>query len=70
MADIDGLLNIDNIISRLLEVRGARPGTNVQLSDGEMIGLCLKSIEIFRSQPMLLELDAPLKICGEYLKHL
>ncbi|CAI6376079.1 unnamed protein product [Macrosiphum euphorbiae] len=69
MIDIVKLLNIDNIISRLLEVRGARPGKNVQLSDGEMIGLCLKSREIFLSQPMLLELDAPLKICGDIKGH-
>ncbi|KAI8046835.1 hypothetical protein M5D96_003049, partial [Drosophila gunungcola] len=53
------------IISRLLEVRGARPGKNVQLSEGEIRGLCLKSREIFLSQPILLELEAPLKICGD-----
>lgn len=47
-------------------VRGARPGKNVQLSEGEIRGLCLKSREIFLSQPILLELEAPLKICGEY----
>ncbi|CAI6365013.1 unnamed protein product [Macrosiphum euphorbiae] len=65
MTDIDELLKIDNIISRLLEVRGARPGKKVQLSDGEMMGLCLKSREIFLSQPMLLKLDAQLKTCGK-----
>lgn len=48
-------------------VRGARPGKNVQLSEGEIRGLCLKSREIFLSQPILLELEAPLKICGECL---
>uniref|UniRef100_A0A2S2PWZ9 Serine/threonine-protein phosphatase n=1 Tax=Sipha flava TaxID=143950 RepID=A0A2S2PWZ9_9HEMI len=64
MGDSDKL-NIDNIISRLLEVRGARPGKNVQLSEGEIRGLCLKSREIFLSQPILLELEAPLKICGD-----
>ena len=30
-----------------------------------MRGLCLKSREIFLSQPILLELEAPLKICGD-----
>lgn len=84
MSDI---MNIDSIISRLLEgsynhiykrtyiqnfnlllnlVRGARPGKNVQLSESEIRGLCLKSREIFLSQPILLELEAPLKICGKY----
>uniref|UniRef100_A0A336LSM1 Serine/threonine-protein phosphatase n=1 Tax=Culicoides sonorensis TaxID=179676 RepID=A0A336LSM1_CULSO len=59
------LLNIDSIIARLLEVRGARPGKNVQLTEAEIRGLCLKSREIFLSQPILLELEAPLKICGD-----
>ena len=46
-------------------VRGSRPGKNVQLTEAEIRGLCLKSREIFLSQPILLELEAPLKICGE-----
>lgn len=46
-------------------MRGARPGKNVQLTENEIRGLCLKSREIFLSQPILLELEAPLKICGE-----
>jgi hypothetical protein len=46
-------------------VRGSRPGKNVQLTESEIRGLCLKSREIFLSQPILLELEAPLKICGE-----
>ena len=47
-------------------VRGSRPGKNVQLTESEIRGLCLKSREIFLSQPILLDLEAPLKICGEY----
>ncbi|XP_073421447.1 serine/threonine-protein phosphatase PP1-gamma catalytic subunit [Dendrobates tinctorius] len=64
MADVDKL-NIDSIIQRLLEVRGSKPGKNVQLQENEIRGLCLKSREIFLSQPILLELEAPLKICGD-----
>ena len=45
-------------------VRGCRPGKIVQMSEAEVRGLCLKSREIFLSQPILLELEAPLKICG------
>ena len=48
-------------------VRGSRPGKNVQLTESEIRGLCLKSREIFLSQPILLELEAPLKICGMYM---
>ncbi|KHJ89177.1 Ser/Thr phosphatase family protein [Oesophagostomum dentatum] len=64
MADTDKL-NLDNIIARLLEVRGSKPGKNVQLTENEIKGLCIKSREIFLSQPILLELEAPLKICGD-----
>ncbi|KAL6035191.1 hypothetical protein STEG23_031165 [Scotinomys teguina] len=64
MADIDKL-NIDSIIQWLLEVRGSKPGKNAQLQENEIRGLCLKSREIFFSQPILLELEAPLKICGD-----
>ena len=49
----------------MIPVRGSRPGKNVQLTDAEIRGLCLKSREIFLSQPILLELEAPLKICGK-----
>lgn len=46
-------------------VRGCRPGKIVQMTEAEVRGLCIKSREIFLSQPILLELEAPLKICGE-----
>jgi hypothetical protein len=52
------------ISKRILLVRGCRPGKIVQMTEGEVRGLCLKSREIFLSQPILLELEAPLKICG------
>merc|ERR1711909_208390 len=61
----EGEINIDNIIQRLLEVRGSRPGKTVQMTEAEVRGLCLKSRELFLQQPILLELEAPLKICGD-----
>uniref|UniRef100_A0A8I4A084 Serine/threonine-protein phosphatase n=1 Tax=Callithrix jacchus TaxID=9483 RepID=A0A8I4A084_CALJA len=57
-------LSIDSIIQQLLEVRGSKPGKNLQLQENEIRRLCLKSHEIFLSQPILLELEAPLKIRG------
>uniref|UniRef100_A0A8P4GEJ1 Serine/threonine-protein phosphatase n=1 Tax=Dicentrarchus labrax TaxID=13489 RepID=A0A8P4GEJ1_DICLA len=38
-------------------ILGAKPGKNVQLQENEIRGLCLKSREIFLSQPILLELE-------------
>merc|ERR1712172_117431 len=61
----EGEINIDNIIQRLLEVRGSRPGKTVQMTEAEVRGLCLKSRELFLQQPILLEPEAPLKICGD-----
>ncbi|XP_009763457.1 serine/threonine-protein phosphatase PP1 isozyme 2-like [Nicotiana sylvestris] len=59
-----GSVDLDDIINRLIEVRH-RPGKQVQLSEFEIRHLCLKSKEIFLQQPNLLELDAPIKICGD-----
>eukprot|EP00121_Abeoforma_whisleri_P011096 Awhi_evm1s10236 len=58
-------LNVDNVIDRLLEVRGQRPGKNVQLLEHEIKALCAKAREVFIQQPILLELQAPIKICGD-----
>ncbi len=42
-------------------------GKLVQISEQEMNILCNKSKEIFLSQPMLLELEAPIKIFGNVI---
>ena len=47
-------------------VRGNRPGKPVQLAEYEIKYLCTKAREIFINQPILLELEAPIKICGGY----
>lgn len=36
------------------------------MTEAEVRGLCLKSRELFLQQPILLELEAPLKICGKF----
>ncbi|KAH9568154.1 hypothetical protein CY35_03G063200 [Sphagnum magellanicum] len=56
---------LDDIIARLLDVRSGRPGKQVQLSEAEIRQLCLTSKDIFLAQPNLLELEAPIKICGD-----
>ena len=58
-------IDIDTIIDQLLSVRGSRPGRQVNLSEVEIRWLCVKAREIFTSQPVLLELEAPIKICGD-----
>lgn len=60
-------IDIDSVIERLLSVRNSRPGKQVQLEEREIRSLCMKSREIFITQPVLLELEAPIKICGTIL---
>lgn len=60
----DSDIDVDNIIEQLLSVRGARPGRQVNLTEAEIRWLCLRSRDVFTVQPVLLELEAPIKICG------
>ncbi|XP_076903631.1 serine/threonine-protein phosphatase PP1 isozyme 2-like [Bidens hawaiensis] len=56
---------VDNIIHRLLEVRDKPTSKHFQLNESEIKQLCVLSKEIFLQQPNLLELQAPIKICGD-----
>ena len=56
---------IDGMIDQLLSARNKKPGTPVDLSVQDATSLCNQAREIFMSQPMLLELGAPIKICGD-----
>ncbi|KAK2984590.1 hypothetical protein RJ640_018968, partial [Escallonia rubra] len=55
---------LDDIIRRLLDAKNGRVPKQVQLTEAEIRQLCVASKEIFLSQPNLLELEAPIKICG------
>jgi len=63
-AGSDGI-TIDSIIEKLLGVRGARPGKQVQLTENEIKYLCINARDVFMAQPILLELEAPIKVCGD-----
>jgi len=58
-------VDLDDIIARMLEKRNSAPGTKVNLKLHEVKYLIEKSREIFISQPVLLDLEAPLKIVGD-----
>ena len=58
-------INVDSIIDKLLSVRGKRPGHQVNLEEREIYFLCDNAQKIFMEQPVLLELEAPLKVCGD-----
>eukprot|EP00531_Pseudo-nitzschia_arenysensis_P007226 CAMPEP_0116118906 /NCGR_PEP_ID=MMETSP0329-20121206/2358_1 /TAXON_ID=697910 /ORGANISM="Pseudo-nitzschia arenysensis, Strain B593" /LENGTH=448 /DNA_ID=CAMNT_0003612573 /DNA_START=349 /DNA_END=1695 /DNA_ORIENTATION=+ len=60
-----GMESVMNITQRLLGLRGCPPGTMVNLSGREIKLLCARARPILMQQPMLLELEAPIKICGD-----
>lgn len=59
-------IDLDSIIDRLLDVRGSRPGKQVKLPLEEIRFLCTRAIEVLLSQPMLLELEGPIKVSLAY----
>jgi serine/threonine-protein phosphatase PP1 catalytic subunit len=60
------VLEVDRFMSQLLEARNCRPsGKQDQLKEAEICALCIRSRDIFIEQPMFLELEVPLKICGD-----
>ena len=57
-------MNVDQIIDKLLAVRGNKPGKQVDLGEDEIKFLIDKSLQIIREQKMLVELEAHLHVCG------
>jgi serine/threonine-protein phosphatase PP1 catalytic subunit len=58
-------LDVDGVIDKCLEARGQKPGKLVQITEGQMKALNTAVREVYMSQSALLELEAPLKICGD-----
>ena len=58
-------INVDVLIEKLLSVRGNKPGKQVDLKEEEIKFLIDKSLPIIKEQKMLVELEAPLHVCGD-----
>jgi len=65
MAKKPANLAVDEILASLLQVRSARPGKEVVLPERQITLLCHAARDIFIQQPILLELEAPIKIVGD-----
>ena len=58
-------MNADSMMEKLLSVRGNKPGKQVDLKEEEIKFLIDKSLPIIKKQKMLVELEAPLHVCGD-----
>jgi len=58
-------LEVDEVIDKCLEAKGGKPGKLVQVPEAQVKALCTAVRTVFLDQSALLELEAPLKICGD-----
>jgi len=58
-------IDVDHVLDKLLEAKDKKASRQVNLTENEIRGLCVKAREVFLSQPILLELEAPVKVCGD-----
>ena len=56
---------VDESLQKLLACRKAPPGTEVNLPEEHIIKIARAARDVFMSQSMLLEIAAPLNICGD-----
>lgn len=56
---------VDKMIEKLLSVRSEKPFTPVNFQEQEIVNLVTTAREVLQSQPVLLELEAPIKVCGK-----
>lgn len=57
--------DVDKAIAQLWSVQNEPPGTEVNLPEELLFKIVKRSRDIFISQPMLLEVSAPINICGD-----
>jgi len=65
MKNEGGDSHVDALIAKCMEARGAKGTKAVQIPEAQLKLLCSGAREIFLSQNALLEVEAPLKICGD-----
>ena len=56
--------DIDQIISSLQSLKDCQPDTSAVLPKSSVKQLIKLSLPIFKAEPILLELESPIKICG------
>ena len=61
-------VELNKIIEKLLSVRSQKVQKGVNLTETEIKNIISKAIEVIMTQPMVLELEAPIKVCGKSFK--
>ena len=59
------IFDLDGMISRLLHVGKSRPEKRLCLNNDEILSICSAARNLLLSQPVLLELNAPIHIIGD-----
>jgi len=66
MVESESGLDLDGIVKYMTEAKGKGPNAKIKLpSEIEVRQICQKAGEIFLSQDAFLDLEAPIKICGD-----
>mmetsp|Transcript_15445 Transcript_15445/g.41383 ORF Transcript_15445/g.41383 Transcript_15445/m.41383 type:complete len:306 (-) Transcript_15445:74-991(-) len=66
MVDSESSLDLDGIVKYMTEAKGKGPNAKIRLpSEIEVRQICQKVGEVFLSQDSFLDLEAPIKICGD-----
>lgn len=58
-------LDLDELICKLLNVGSPGCSLTKTVKETELIQLCTSVREIFSTQPTLIEVEPPIKICGD-----
>lgn len=58
-------IDLDDIISRVLQVGQSKPTKRLCLNNTEILSICSAARNLFLSQPILLELNPPIHIVGD-----
>ncbi|CAJ0587010.1 unnamed protein product, partial [Mesorhabditis spiculigera] len=60
----DGL-DVDGLLNRMLAVGRPTTGMTLTVPEEELITLCKMAKDMFMSQPVFIEIDPPVRICGD-----
>ena len=56
---------LDKLINKLLLAKEYKPNTEIDLTEDEIKWVIIKSYDIIKNQPVFIELDSPINICGD-----